>query len=170
MVPEGSREEWEEGPMQFLLQAVPRDPRPLLPFPPGPLRSVEVGCARSPSNSEASSNRSHHNDAAIRLGGESHLWTGRACGGHAPHPDQTPSESGGEGVLQSTLGLGEVLVFSNAPICQWIFSLARALPTSGQEQGAKQSRGVRVSCPLWGFRILFAHPAPGGKPPPLLLG
>lgn len=52
------------------------------------------------------------------------------------------------------------------PICQWIFSLARALPTSGQEQGPKQSPGVGVSWPLYGFRVLFAHPAPERSSPP----
>lgn len=164
VVPEGSREEREDSPMRCLLQAVPRDPGSLGPLLP--LRSVEVGCTRSPSNSEASSNRSHHNDTAVCQGGESHLWTGETQRGSMSPTQTKPGVNSGEA---STVHFGEVLVCFNAPIRRWALSLAGALRTSEQGQGANQSHCVRVVCPLIWFRVLFAHPAPRRKPPSTLL-
>lgn len=102
-------------------------PVPATPPPPRPLRSVEVGCAREAQGTpEAPSNRSHHNDAAICPGGESHLWTDSAVwvgvwvwvGGGDTFVTQTkPRVNLGVWGVTVHFGPREVLVFSNAPAC-----------------------------------------------------
>lgn len=137
------------------------------PPPSCPLCSVEVGCARGPSNPEASSNRSHHNDTAICLGGESHLWTGRPwCGTMSPTQTQTRRECGR--VYHSPLWMpGQVLVFSNAylPAGRKLAGVSADLRAGARGKTMPWCPPCVLS-PLVCFRDLFAHPAPQGSPPP----
>lgn len=152
--------------MQFLLQAVPRDPRPLLPFPPGPLRSVEVGCARSPSNSEASSNRSHHNDAAIRLGGRATCGQGEPAGAMLPTQTKPRVNPGVRGCYSPLWASGKCWCFPMRLFVSGSLAWRGLCRPQGKSKGQNKAVASAYLVLFGGSESSLPIPHPEGSPHP----